>query len=114
MREVKGANLGKLITVRGIVTRVSEVKPLLLVSAFSCDSCGCEVFQEVDKKTITPLTECVSVDCKQNNNRGKLHMQTRACKFSPFQEVKIQEMVGSSSRPAPYLEVYADIALYLH
>ena len=93
MREVRGQHLGKLITVRGIVTRVSEVKPLLLVTAFSCDSCGCEVFQEVDKKTITPLTECVSVDCMANNSRGKLHLQTRACKFSPFQEVKIQEMV---------------------
>ena len=94
VREVKGAHLGKLITVRGIVTRVSEVKPLLLVSAFSCDSCGCEVFQEVEKKTITPLTECISEDCKQNGSKGRLHMQTRACKFSPFQEVKIQEMVS--------------------
>jgi hypothetical protein len=28
VREVKGVHLGKLITVRGIVTRVSEVKPL--------------------------------------------------------------------------------------
>ncbi|KAK9894513.1 MCM-domain-containing protein [Cystobasidium minutum MCA 4210] len=92
VREVKGAHLGKLITVRGIITRVSEVKPLLQVSAFSCDACGCEVFQEVDKKTVTPLTECVSDDCKQNNTRGKLHLQTRACKFTPFQEVKMQEM----------------------
>jgi ABC-type glucose/galactose transport system permease subunit len=31
VREVKGVHLGKLITVRGIVTRVSEVKPLLVV-----------------------------------------------------------------------------------
>lgn len=94
VREVKGTHLGKLITVRGIITRVSEVKPLLQVSAFSCDACGCEVFQEVDKKTVTPLTECVSEDCKQNNTRGKLHLQTRACKFTPFQEVKMQEMVS--------------------
>ena len=26
-------------------------------------------------------------------SRGSLHMQTRACRFSPFQEVKVQEMV---------------------
>lgn len=97
VREVKGQHLGRLITVRGIVTRVSEVKPLLQVSAFSCDSCGCEVFQEVDKKSITPLSECVSEDCKQNNTRGKLHLQTRACKFTPFQEVKMQEMVSRIS-----------------
>lgn len=78
------------------MTRVSEVKPLLLISAFSCDSCGSEIFQTiVNKKTLNPLNECISDDCKENNSKGKLHLQTRACKFAPFQEVKIQEMVSS-------------------
>lgn len=94
VRQVRGAHCGKLITVRGIVTRISEVKPLLLVNAFSCDMCGAEVFQDVADKTITPLTECPSEDCKANNSKGQLHMQTRACKFAPFQEAKIQEMVS--------------------
>lgn len=93
VREVRGAHCGKLISVRGIVTRISEVKPLLLVNAFSCDMCGAEVFQDVSDKTITPLDHCPSEDCKANGVRGQLHMQTRACKFAPFQEAKIQEMV---------------------
>lgn len=93
VRDVRGAHCGKLITVRGIVTRISEVKPLLLVNAFSCDMCGAEVFQDVGDKTVTPLTECPSEDCRANGVRGQLHMQTRACKFAPFQEAKIQEMV---------------------
>jgi DNA replication licensing factor MCM7 len=93
VREVRGAHLGKLITVRGIVTRVSEVKPLLQVNAYTCDSCGAEIFQDVDARKITPLTECISEVCVQNSSRGQLHMQTRACKFTPFQECKIQEMV---------------------
>ena len=37
---MRGSHLGKLITVRGIVTRVSEVKPFLLVDAYACDVCG--------------------------------------------------------------------------
>ena len=40
VRDVRGSHLGRLITVRGIVTRVSEVKPLLLVNAYTCDTCG--------------------------------------------------------------------------
>ncbi|SGY73157.1 BQ5605_C005g03268 [Microbotryum silenes-dioicae] len=92
VREVRGSHLGKLITVRGIVTRVSEVKPLLQVNAYTCDSCGAEIFQDIDKRKITPLTECISEICKLNNAKGQLHMQTRACKFTPFQECKIQEM----------------------
>lgn len=96
VREVRGSHLGKLITVRGIVTRVSEVKPLLQVNAYTCDSCGSEIFQDVDARKITPMIECISNDCVQNGAKGRLHMQTRACKFTPFQECKIQEMV---SRP---------------
>jgi len=92
VREVRGAHMGKLITVRGIVTRVSEVKPKLLVNAFSCDACDSEVFQDVEERSFMPLTDCPSEDCQRDGSRGKLHMQTRACKFSPFQEVKIQEM----------------------
>ena len=94
VREVRGAHLGHLITVRGIVTRVSEVKPLLQVNAYTCDVCGSETFQEISSKTFTPIVDCQNEgECKQNGIKGSLHMQTRACRFSPFQEVKIQEMV---------------------
>ncbi|KAL5511283.1 MCM7 [Sanghuangporus vaninii] len=92
VRNVKGAHLGKLITVRGIVTRVSEVKPLLQVNAYTCDVCGAETFQEIKQKQFTPIMNCQSDECGRNGIQGSLHMQTRACRFSPFQEVKIQEM----------------------
>ncbi len=94
VRDVKGSHLGNLITVRGIVTRVSEVKPLLQVNAYTCDICGSETFQDISNKTFMPILDCENIDeCKKNGIHGTLHMQTRACRFSPFQEVKIQEMV---------------------
>jgi DNA replication licensing factor MCM7 len=94
IRDVRGAHLGKLITVRGIVTRVSEVKPLLLVNAYSCDVCGSETFQDISSKSFTPILDCQNEnECKKNGIHNSLHMQTRASRFSPFQEVKIQEMV---------------------
>jgi DNA replication licensing factor MCM7 len=37
VRNVKGEHLGHLITVRGITTRVSDVKPAVLVNAYTCD-----------------------------------------------------------------------------
>ncbi|KAJ2932899.1 hypothetical protein H1R20_g4189, partial [Candolleomyces eurysporus] len=93
VREVRGSSIGKLITVRGIVTRVSEVKPLLQVNAYTCEVCGAETFQDISNKTFTPLADCGNeAECLKNGIRGTLHMQTRACRFSPFQEVKIQEM----------------------
>ena len=92
VRNVKGEHLGHLITVRGITTRVSDVKPSVQVNAYSCDICGSEVFQPITTKQFTPLVDCPSTDCKNNNSKGQLFLSTRASKFLPFQEVKIQEM----------------------
>ncbi|CAI7611797.1 unnamed protein product [Penicillium discolor] len=92
VRYVRGEHLGSLITVRGITTRVSDVKPAVQINAYTCDRCGCEVFQPITTKQFLPLTECLSEECKKNNSKGQLFLSTRASKFVPFQEVKIQEM----------------------
>ena len=92
VRNVRGEHLGHLITVRGIATRVSDVKPAVQVNAYTCDRCGCEIFQPITTKQFTPMTECTSDECQKNNSRGQLFLSTRASKFVPFQEVKLQEM----------------------
>ncbi|TPR09892.1 hypothetical protein CAN33_0053740 [Aspergillus niger] len=92
VRNVRAEHIGGLITVRGITTRVSDVKPAVEINAYTCDRCGCEVFQPVTTKQFLPMSECVSEECKTNNSKGQLFLSTRASKFVPFQEVKIQEM----------------------
>ncbi|KAH7170685.1 DNA replication licensing factor mcm7 [Dactylonectria macrodidyma] len=92
VRQVRGEHLGHLITVRAIATRVSDVKPIVQVSAYTCDRCGCEIFQPISDKQYGPLTVCPSEDCKKNQANGQLNPSSRASKFLPFQEVKVQEM----------------------
>ena len=92
VRNIKGGHLGHLITVRGITIRVSDVKPAVVVNAYTCDRCGYEIFQPVTTKQFTPMVECPSDECKKNNSKGQLFLSTRASKFLPFQEVRIQEM----------------------
>ncbi|KAI1779557.1 DNA replication licensing factor mcm7 [Hypoxylon cercidicola] len=92
VRQVRGDHLGHLITVRGISTRVSDVKPIVQVGAYVCDRCGCEIFQPVNDKQYAPLTLCPSQECKENQSKGQLFQSSRASKFLPFQEVKIQEL----------------------
>lgn len=94
IRNVKGSHIGNLITIRGIVTRVSDVKPAVEVQAYTCDTCGYEIFQEVKSKTFTPKIECESSTCKQNKKPGRLFPSTRASKFQPYQDVKIQEIAS--------------------
>lgn len=92
VRQVRGDHLGHLITVRGIATRVSDVKPIVQVGAYTCDRCGCEIFQPVNDKQYAPLTACPSQECKENQSKGQLFQSSRASKFLPFQEVKVQEL----------------------
>ena len=49
VREVKADNIGKLVVVRGIVTRCTEVKPVVEVATYTCDQCGAESYQPVRK-----------------------------------------------------------------
>ncbi|KAH3679183.1 hypothetical protein WICMUC_001194 [Wickerhamomyces mucosus] len=94
VREVRGSHVGQLITVRGLITRVSDVKPSVEVTAYTCDQCGSEAFQEVKGRQFTPLVDCPSEQCINNQSKGKLFPSTRASKFSPFQEVKLQELAS--------------------
>ena len=47
VRNVMASSIGKLVTVRGIVTRVTEVKPVMVVATYTCDQCGSESYQPV-------------------------------------------------------------------
>lgn len=47
VRDVKAEHIGKLVTVRGIVTRCTEVKPMMVVATYTCDQCGAETYQPV-------------------------------------------------------------------
>jgi DNA replication licensing factor MCM7 len=91
LREVKSAHIGHLVSVRGIVTRVTEVKPQVVLATYTCDQCGFEIYQEVTGKTFLPKNVCESNVCKANSLKGRLHLQTRGSKFLKYQEVKIQE-----------------------
>ncbi|XP_003737980.1 DNA replication licensing factor mcm7 [Galendromus occidentalis] len=91
VRDLKAIYLGKLIGVKGVVIRCTEVKPLMSVATYICDQCGAETYQPIISNQFTPLDTCPSQDCKTNKSGGKLALQTRGSKFMKFQELRIQE-----------------------
>jgi len=80
------------VSVRGIVTRVTDVAPQVRVVCYICAVCGYESYQPVNDKDFTPLSACPSPACKRNENTGKLMLQTRGSKFVRFQSVRLQEL----------------------
>ncbi|VDP28235.1 unnamed protein product [Schistosoma margrebowiei] len=45
VRNVLASSIGHLIQVRGVVTRATEVKPLITTATYTCDRCGAETYQ---------------------------------------------------------------------
>lgn len=90
LRYVRSEHVGKLVTVSGIVTRVTEVKPRVAGAVYVCHSCGYEVYQEVTGKSYMPVQACPT----HNHPRGAdapLVPNYAACKFVKYQELKLQE-----------------------
>jgi len=126
VRDVKADCIGKLVTVRGIVTRVTEVKPMMVVATYSCDQCGAETYQpvsvvegpwgghgalaspsppphspQIQSPTFMPLLMCPSRECQTNRSGGRLYLQSRGSKFVKFQELKMQEHVSGGVPTSP-------------
>nr|CAD7410975.1 unnamed protein product [Timema poppensis] len=58
IREVKADHIGKLVTVRGIVTRSTEVKPMMVVATYTCDQCGAETYQPGRGARVGQVLDC--------------------------------------------------------
>uniref|UniRef100_A0A8C0JAZ0 DNA replication licensing factor MCM7 n=1 Tax=Chelonoidis abingdonii TaxID=106734 RepID=A0A8C0JAZ0_CHEAB len=110
IRDVKADCIGKLVTVRGIVTRVTEVKPMMVVATYSCDQCGAETYQPIQSPTFMPLIMCPSQECQTNRSGGRLYLQSRGSKFIKFQELKMQE--HSDQVPVGHLPRSISVAVH--
>ncbi|TPP65934.1 DNA helicase [Fasciola gigantica] len=111
VRSVLAASIGRLIQVRGIVTRATEVKPLISIATYTCNRCGAETYQEITNPTFMPLSLCGTSACKNAGpgGGGRLHLQTRGSKFAKFQEIRIQEL----SDQVPVGNIPRGLSIYL-
>ncbi|KAL4437489.1 hypothetical protein ABPG77_003470 [Micractinium sp. CCAP 211/92] len=91
LRDISADCIGSLVTFRGIVTQVSDVRPLLTVATYLDDQTGFEIYQEVTGKSFNPLLEAPEEVKKMNGGKSELFMQVRGSKFVKYQECKIQE-----------------------
>lgn len=96
LRQVRSRALGQLVTIKGMIVRASDVKPACTVATYTCDACGCEIYQVVaNKRDFMPQRTCVNRECPRPKGQSDtLHLQTRGSKFVKFQEVKLQELPG--------------------
>ncbi len=94
LRYIRSRSMGRLVTIRGMIVRSSDVKPCCVVATYICDACGSEIYQVVkNKREFLPQRICPTPQCRrQGGVQDTLHLQTRGSKFDKFQELKIQEL----------------------
>ncbi|KAJ4828463.1 MCM DNA helicase complex subunit mcm6 [Turnera subulata] len=106
LRELTTAEIGKLVSVTGVVTRTSEVRPELLQGTFRCVECGGIIKNVEQQFKYTEPTICVNATC---NNRAKWILLRQESKFADWQRVRMQET--SKEIPAGSLPRSLDVIL---
>lgn len=86
IRELDPTHIEKLITLRGIIIRCSDVIPEMKEAAFTCDSCQQEERRFIEKGKITEPTFCNGC-----NKSHSFKLDHNLSLFSDKQHVKVQE-----------------------
>ena len=63
LRNVRAAHIGQLVTVRAMVARVSDVKPMVQVVTYTCEQCSEETYQVVCSLALSDFAILLVSDC---------------------------------------------------
>lgn len=88
MRDLNPNDIDKLVTVKGLVIRLTAVIPDMKVAFFKCNACGHTVAVEIDRGVIVEPTVCPRQVCQQKNLMVLVHNRLL---FDDKQVVKLQE-----------------------
>ncbi|CAN1809954.1 DNA replication licensing factor MCM6 [Linum perenne] len=88
LRELTTAEIGKLVSVTGVVTRTSEVRPELLHGTFKCLECAGVIKNVEQQFKYTEPVICVNATC---NNKMRWALLRTESKFTDWQRVRVQE-----------------------
>ncbi|XP_031372500.1 DNA replication licensing factor MCM6 [Punica granatum] len=106
LRELTTSEIGKLVSVTGVVTRTSEVRPELLLGTFKCLECGGVIRNVEQQFKYTEPTICANATCQ---NRGRWALLRQESRFADWQRVRMQET--SKEIPAGSLPRSLDVIL---
>lgn len=89
IRNIRSQNVGKLISVNGIIRKNTEVLPRLQIAAFECQACGQINNVPQDRGKLEEPTRCSQCDTEKPKTRFRL--VTSESEFVDVQKIEIQE-----------------------
>ncbi len=88
LRKIRSAHIDKLIYVKGIIIRASDVRPQITQAVFECPLCGNIMQEDQISRKLTPPNLCSNPNCKNNRN---FRVITDESVFIDYQLITIQE-----------------------
>ncbi|MHA2494071.1 MAG: LAGLIDADG family homing endonuclease, partial [Candidatus Hodarchaeales archaeon] len=90
MRGIRADHISRLIAIEGIVTRATEIKPLLTQAWFRClaEACGHEFVRIQEEGRYNPPVSCPNAEC---NRKGPFKLLTERSTFVDWQRITFQE-----------------------
>ncbi|KAK1256867.1 Protein PROLIFERA [Acorus gramineus] len=105
LRDLTTSEIGKLVSVTGVVTRTSEVRPELLQGTFKCLECGAVIKNVEQQFKYTEPIICLNATCSKAN----WALIRQDSKFADWQRVRMQET--SKEIPAGSIPRSLDVIL---
>ncbi|OYT46789.1 hypothetical protein B6U90_00235 [Thermoplasmatales archaeon ex4484_6] len=93
IRDLRAENLSKFISIEGIVRKVTEVRPKLLIGVFSCSSCGFKQEIEQDPFHFKEPLECPKDEggCGKRAGSTTFRFNIADSIFIDSQKIEVQE-----------------------
>eukprot|EP00775_Hariotina_reticulata_P012205 gene12205-12342_t len=94
IRQLKSSSIGKLATLKGTVTRMSHVRPLISEMDFTCNKCGTSFPTALPDGRFTPPTRCAAEGCRSRSFTAD--RSTARC--IDWQKLRLQELLGADQQ----------------
>ncbi|CAD2095741.1 DNA replication licensing factor MCM6, putative [Plasmodium vinckei lentum] len=93
LRSLRCEMLGEMISVRGQVTRTSDVRPELTLASFKCNECGNIINGVKQQFRYTQPSKCPSASCSNMHDWSLVLEQSY---FVDWQKIRLQEIAQES------------------
>ncbi|XP_031474928.1 probable DNA helicase MCM8 isoform X1 [Nymphaea colorata] len=93
LKSLKAAYIGKLVSIRGTVVKVSTVKPLVVQMSFTCGKCGAAIMRMFPDGKYSPPAACIYHGCKSRTftpNRS-------TARLVDSQKIRLQELLRAEN-----------------
>ncbi|MGP6207568.1 minichromosome maintenance protein MCM [Cuniculiplasma sp. SKW3] len=91
IRNLRSINVGKLISISGIIRKNTEVMPRLYNAAFQCVYCKTITYMLQQRGRLEEPERCSNEECPNEKNKPKFNLLVNESRFIDTQKIEIQE-----------------------